>query len=59
MEINKAAIWPDVVWHLGTVDHCLSAVNRVWSFVDCILVTLNDDDDDDKQEYKNQRELFA
>jgi len=31
--------------HLGTVQHCLSVVKRVWSFTDCILVTMNNDDD--------------
>jgi len=29
------------VWQLETVQHCLSAVMRVWSFMDCVLVTLN------------------
>jgi len=27
-------------WQLGTVQHCLSVVKRVWSFMDCVLVTL-------------------
>jgi len=31
---------------MGTVQHCLNAVERVWSFTDYVLVTLNDDDDD-------------
>jgi len=34
-------------WKLGTVQYCLSAVKRVWSFVDCDLKTLNVKDDDD------------
>jgi len=37
--------------HLGTVQHCFSAIKRVCSFTDCILILLNvnDDDDDDTQ----------
>jgi len=37
-------------WQLEAVQHCLGAVQRLWSFTDCVLVTLNvnDDDDDDK-----------
>jgi len=34
-------------WQLGTVQHCLGAVKRVWFFTDCILVTLNVNDDVD------------
>jgi len=34
---------------LWTVQHCLSAVTRVWSFADYILVTLSVNDDDDKE----------
>jgi len=37
---------PDVVWQLGTVQQCLSAVKRVWSFADYVLVTLNVNDND-------------
>jgi len=39
-------------WHLETVQHCLSAVKRKWSFTHSVLVTLNvnDDDDDDDDE---------
>jgi len=33
-------------WQLETVQHCLSAVKRVLTFTDCILVTLNVNDDD-------------
>jgi len=36
---------------MGTVQHCLSAVKRVWSFTECILVTLNGNDDDDEVSY--------
>jgi len=28
-------------WQLETVENCISAVMRVWSFMDCVLVTLN------------------
>jgi len=35
------------LWQLRTVPHCLSAVKRVRSFTDCVLVTLNVNDDDD------------
>jgi len=34
-------------WQLITVQHCLSAVKRVvWSFAECVLVTLNINDDE-------------
>jgi len=29
------------VWKLVTVQHCLSAVMRVWSFINCVLLMLN------------------
>jgi len=32
---------------LGTVQHCLSAVKRVWSFTDCIFMMLNVNDAND------------
>jgi len=36
------------IGQLGTVQHCLIAVMRTWSFMDCayVLVTLNVNDDD-------------
>jgi len=33
---------------LETVQHCLSAVMRMWSFTDCVLVTLNDNNKYDR-----------
>jgi len=36
------------VWrNLEAVQQCFSAVMRVWSFMDCVLVTLNINEDDD------------
>jgi len=29
------------VWHLESVQHCLSAVMREWSFMDCVFMTFN------------------
>jgi len=34
------------VWQLEAVQHYLSAVIRVWSFMDCVLVTWNDRSND-------------
>jgi len=42
---------------MGTVQRCLSAAMRVWSFSDCVFVTLNgshDDDDDDNDDVDMQ-----
>jgi len=32
---------------LGTVQHCLSAVKSMWSFTNCVLMTLDVENDDD------------
>jgi len=29
------------IWKLETVQLCISAIIRVWCFMDCVLVTLN------------------
>jgi len=31
MEINKATLYTDAIWQLGTVQNCPSAIKRVWS----------------------------
>jgi len=51
MEINESGYNQMLFWYLGTVQHSLNAVMRVWPIMDCILMTLNVDDDDD-DEYK-------
>jgi len=33
-------------WQLGTVQHCLSAQKKVWSFSDSVLVILNIHEDE-------------
>jgi len=39
-------------WQLGTVQHCLSVIQRLWFFMNCILVTLKVNDDDDENVQK-------
>jgi len=45
------------VWQLETIQHCLSAVMRVWSFMDFILVTLNVNDDDADRTQLHRRNI--
>jgi len=47
------------VWQLGTVQHCVSGVKRVWFFTDCIIMTLgvNDDDDDSFQVFNHYQDI--
>jgi len=44
MKIKRTAVQLDLVLTPG-VQHCLSAVKRVWTFTACVLVTLNVNDD--------------
>jgi len=47
MEISKVPYNQMSFLQLGTVQHCLMVVWRVWFFTDCILVTLSVNDDDE------------
>jgi len=55
--VSKGLVWLGImlrieisggVSQLETVQHCLSAVRRVWFFMDCILLTLNINNNDNK-----------
>jgi len=54
MEIYKLPNSQISFWQLETVQHCLSAAERVLFLTDYILVTLNVNDDDDDDEFTRQ-----